>query len=96
MMTTQNEAALNAIHEFLGIAKEKIYPQPDKPNSDWAKLKAAVDGLALLSASAPAAPLFTPEQVATLFVALGNFESSGSKKCAASIRSILEMHRGEK
>lgn len=59
-----DQQALNAIHEFLGIAQKKIYPQPDKPDSDWAKLKAAVDGLALLSASAPAMP--QDERIATL------------------------------
>jgi hypothetical protein len=41
-------AAFEAIHEFLGIALKRLYPTPDKPNSDWAKLRAAVDALALL------------------------------------------------
>jgi hypothetical protein len=40
--------ALEAIHEFLGIAAKRLYPTPDKPNSDWAKLQVAVDALALL------------------------------------------------
>jgi hypothetical protein len=44
--------AFAAIHEFLGIATKRLYPTPDKPNSDWAKLRAAVDALALLEARA--------------------------------------------
>jgi hypothetical protein len=44
--------AFQAIHEFLGIAIKRLYPTPDKPNSDWAKLRAAVDALAVLEARA--------------------------------------------
>jgi hypothetical protein len=52
--------AFEAIHEFLGIAAKRLYPTPDKPNSDWAKLRAAVDALALLQARAA----LTAEKVA--------------------------------
>jgi hypothetical protein len=53
-LTTANaeREALEAIHEFLGIASKRLYPTPDKPNSDWAKLRSAVDALALLEARA--------------------------------------------
>lgn len=50
----ERAAAFAAIHDFLGIAQKKIHPQPDKPNSDWAKLKAAVDALSHLAALARA------------------------------------------
>jgi hypothetical protein len=39
---------------------------------------------------------FTPDQLATLYVALGHFKSSGSVKCADSIMSIIKMSRGDK
>jgi hypothetical protein len=52
--------AFGSIHEFLGIASKRLYPTPDKPNSDWAKLRAAVDALALLEARAA----LTAEKVA--------------------------------
>jgi hypothetical protein len=53
-LTTANaeRETLEAIHEFLGIASKRLYPTPDKPNSDWAKLRSAVDALALLEARA--------------------------------------------
>jgi hypothetical protein len=37
---------------------------------------------------------FTPSQLATLYMALGHFKSSGSVKCADSIMSIIKMDRG--
>ncbi|MBB3256910.1 hypothetical protein [Paraburkholderia sp. WP4_3_2] len=51
-MKDGERAAFEAINEFLTIATKMIYPAPDKPNSDWAKLGAAVDALALLEARA--------------------------------------------
>ena len=62
----ERAAAFAAIHDFLGIAQKKIHPQPDKPNSDWAKLKAAVDALSHLAALARASEAAAGKPVATV------------------------------
>jgi hypothetical protein len=33
--------ALSELMKFIEIAEKRIYPQPDKPNSDWAQLQRA-------------------------------------------------------
>jgi hypothetical protein len=65
----------------------------------WIEVERYEDGAVRLhrmdgdQATGPAVQ-FTPSQLATLYMALGHFKSSGSVKCADSIMSIIKMDRG--
>lgn len=39
-------ALVEALEGLVAVAERNIYPQPDKPDSDWAKLEAARTALA--------------------------------------------------
>jgi len=36
----------SALDELVELAKRNIYPQPDKPDSDWAKVQRGIEALA--------------------------------------------------
>ena len=68
-----------------GVALAELLSEPcwNLTRTDVADLIRRIDSI-------QAVP-FTADQLAALFVAMGHFEATGSKKCAASIRSIIQM-----
>lgn len=44
---------LSALEEMVELAAPNIYPQPDKPNSSWAKLQRAKSALAKAKGAQP-------------------------------------------
>jgi hypothetical protein len=48
---TQAPSIKEALEDLISLCERKLYPQPDKPNSDWMRVQAAKAALATLQPS---------------------------------------------
>lgn len=58
------EACREALADLISLCERKIYPQPDKPNSDWMRVQAAKAAIAAIPAPATVSAGWQPIETA--------------------------------